>query len=119
MGAALVLVGDEVEFVLGGFAALTGQTDTGGDVQPLTSFWTDTSSGLLSGWTELLNEEQFNIKVCDTAFRATAMLFEVQNGTAFTAVIYFLLVASTGATFHNREGKHKHYCHPAGCQLQT
>lgn len=36
-------------FVLGGFAALTGQTDAGGEAGLATSFGADTSSGLLSG----------------------------------------------------------------------
>lgn len=37
-GAALALVEGEVVFVLGGFGALTGQTDTDGEVWLVTSF---------------------------------------------------------------------------------
>lgn len=37
-GAALALGEGEVVFVLGGFAALTGETDTGGEAWLVTSF---------------------------------------------------------------------------------
>lgn len=51
--AAFALVEDEVVFVLDGFAALRGRTDTDGEVWLLTSFWAETSSGFLSGWVVL------------------------------------------------------------------
>jgi len=37
-GAALAVVEGEVVFVLGGFTALTGETDTGGEAWLVTSF---------------------------------------------------------------------------------